>query len=105
MLEIFPSGAFVPAETGKWGPAVGNHHKGWEILHPRRGFFSEKWSENEKKRSQILKNSESDSTFLLLFRLDQGVTGMEQASCFATQKSPRTPIKPKKKVADSKIDH
>ena len=40
-----------------------------------------------------------------LFRLDQGVTVMEQASCFATQKSPRTPIKPKKKVADSKIGH
>ena len=30
---------------------------------------------------------------------------MEQASCFATQKSPRTPIKPKKKVNDSKIVH
>ena len=59
-------------------------------------------SAGTKKRSQILKNSESDST---LFRLDQGVTVMEQASCFATQKSPRTPIKPKKKVADSKIGH
>ena len=30
---------------------------------------------------------------------------MEQASCFATQKSPQTPIKPKKKVNDSKIVH
>ena len=30
---------------------------------------------------------------------------MEQASYFERQKSPQTPIKPKKKVADSKIDH
>ena len=42
-------------------------YKGRELLHPRRGFFLRKWGENEKKRSQILKNSESDFAFCFFF--------------------------------------
>ena len=38
-------------------------YKGRELLHPRRGLFLRKWGQNEKKRSQILKNSESDFAF------------------------------------------
>ena len=79
---------------------------------PHIAAFAKGAQENDHQVDAVNVCQKKDSGYegryaggLSLFRLDQGVTVMEQASCFATQKSPRTPIKPKKKVADSKIGH
>ena len=97
-------GALPPKTLRLWNLGNLSIYRPETSTSPAR-IFSENLGWKTQKPVSASENISNWYRFLRSFRLDRGMTVMEHAYCFAAWKSPQTPIKPKKKVADSKIDH